>query len=399
MKTVRAQHQQAQGFVQCFVVDSATQQVVKLYPRQKNLILNQGMDRVASDYWPNLMTHCAAGNGTMPTSDVSGLTTATQAGNTVTLSGGTFVFTDTLTDAGNVIKWATGEEAQIVTVTDPATVVVNSSASVPAGDFIVYRTNQTELASEVKRSGSYLTGSPYCGTTLASNILKHRRTFDFTTEAGPVSYTEIGLCWDSSTPAAVFSRILLAVPVPVTAGQQLRVTYELQLALLPSAPVPKTAAIGGWPVAPALTVDGVEAVQYLGLASVTTGGITAGGFDNGYTASEPAQTSDIGVFVSTTATAPASFGSSVSRVGTGNAVATRAAYGAGNWYVDKTGTLPVDAGNSLVLRSMGYGYHAPSSFFAQSSTTMVFVFNEDQTKLNTHTLALTWRFSWSRVLA
>lgn len=398
-QTIRAQHQQAQGFVQCFVVDSATGQVVKEYPRQKNLILNQGMDQVASTVWANLMAYCSAGNGVTPTSDDSSPTTATQVGNTVTLSGGTFVFTDTITDAGKVIKWDTGEEAQIVTVTNPTTVVVNNSASVSAGDFIVYRTNQTQLSSQLKRTSAVLSGSPYTGTTLTSNVYKMRRTFDFTAEVGTVNYTEIGLGWHTSTPTAIFSRILLAVPVPVGAGQQLRVTYELQLTLLPDAPVSKTAIIGGWPVAPALTTDGVEAIQYLGLASVNTTGSTTGGYDSGLDSNEPAVGSGIAVFVSTTSTAPASFGSTVSRTGTGEVTATKAAYVNGTWYVDKTGTLPVGTGNSAAIRSMGFGPYNLPSFHSYSQNTMVFVFNENQTKLNTHTLTLTWRFSWSRVLS
>lgn len=393
-----AQQQQAQGFVQCFVVDSATGHVVKEYPRQKNLILNQGMDQVATDYWANLFVHCSAGIGTTPTSDDSSPTTATQSGTGVTLSGGTFVFTDTITDAGNVIKWDTGEEAQIVSVTNPTTVVVNNSASVSAGDFVVYRTNQTQLSNQLKRTNTYLTGSPYTGTTLASNVYRMRRTFDFTAEVGTVNYTEIGLGWHVSTPTAIFSRILLAVPVPVDAGQQLRVTYELQLTLLPAAPFSKTAIIGGWPVAPAASANGTEAIQYLGLSQVNTLG-TTNNYDTGFQSSEPALTSQIGVFVSTTSTAPASFGSSISRTGTGYVAATRAAYVAGNWYVDKSGTLPVGTGNSTAIRSMGYGLNNPNLQFPYTTTTMVFVFDEAQTKLNTHTLTLTWRFSWSRVLS
>jgi len=395
---IKAQHQIAQGFVQCFVVDAATGKVVKEYPRQKNLILNQGLDQVATDHWADCFRYCSAGTGVTPTSDDSSPTTASQSGTTVTLVGGTFVFTDTLTDAGKVIKWDTSEEATIITVTSPTVVEVLNSATVPAADFVVYRTNQTGLTSQLKRTSTYLTGAPYTGTTLASNVFQMRRTYDFTAEVGTINYTEIGVGWHVSTPTAIFSRILLAAPVPVTAGQQLRVTYELQLTLLPAAPFSKTAIIGGWPVAPALDTTGVEAIQFLGLSQVATSGASQN-YDNGLQASEPAQTSTIGVFVSDTSTAPASFGSSISRAGTGSVAATVAAYVVGNYYVDKTGTLAVGTGNSVALRSMGFGGHSPNTFFAYTATTMVFVFDEAQTKLNTHTLTLTWRFSWSRVLS
>jgi hypothetical protein len=396
---MRAQHQKAQGFVQCFVVDAASGKVVKEYPRQRNLILNQGMDQVAADVWANLFVYCSAGNGVTPTSDDSSPTTAAQSGTTVTLVGGSFVFTDTATDAGKIIKWDTGEEARISSVTNPTTVQVANSASVIAGDFTVYRTNQTGLSSQLKRTNTYLSGTPYTGTTLASNVLQMRRTYDFTAEVGTVNYTEVGPGWHVSSPTAIFSRILLTVPVTVNAGQQLRVTYELQLSVLPATSFSKTAIIGGWPVAPAGSTDGTEAVQYIGLQVVSAFGQTENSLDAGLGANEPSLTSPIGVFVSTTSTPPASFGSNIVRVGTGSVAATRAAYVAGNYYVDKSGTLPVGDGNSTGIFSMGYGYHNPNLQFAYVNTGMVFVFNEAQTKLNTHTLTLTWRFSWSRVLS
>lgn len=51
---IRTPHQRAQGYVQCFVVDAATGTVVKEYPRQPNLILNQGLDRLAVSLWADL---------------------------------------------------------------------------------------------------------------------------------------------------------------------------------------------------------------------------------------------------------------------------------------------------------------------------------------------------------
>ena len=396
---IRTPHQRAQGYVQCFVVDAATGTVVKEYPRQPNLILNQGLDRLAVSLWADLFAYCSGGTGTTPTSDSGGITNATQIGGTVTLSGGSFTFTDTATDAGNTIKWDTGEEAQITSVTNPTTVLVNTSASVGAGTFTVYRTNQTQLSTQAKRTNTYLTGTPYCGSSLAGNVLSMRRTYDFTAEVGTVNYTEVAVGWSSSGLTSIFSRILLSVPVSVTAGQQLRVTYQLQVTILPSTSFSKTAIINGWPVAPAVSTNGVEAVQFLGLSQVNTSGGTTT-IDAGNTASEPSVTGGIGVFLSPDATAPAAFGSSVNRsVGYAMNGAGVAGYIAGTYYVDKSTTFPVGSGNGAAWRSMGFGSHNPNLWFAWSATTMVFVFTEAQTKLNTHTLTLTWRFSWSRVLS
>lgn len=394
----RTLHQRAEGFVQCSVVDAATGKVIKEYPRQHNLILNQGMDRVASNLWADLFDYCSAGTGTTPTSDSGGVTTATQAANTVTLAGGSFTFTDTATDSGKVIKWATGEEAMIATVTNPTTAVVNNSATVGATTFVVYRTNQTQLTTQAKRTNTYLTGSPFCGTTLAANVISMRRTYDFTAEVGTVNYTEIGVGWSNVGLTSIFSRILLVAPVTVTAGQQLRVTYQLQVTVSPPAAFSKTAIINGWPVLPAAGTSGTEAVQYIGLSSVNTSGNTTQ-IDNGFNASEPAQTGTLGVFLATDATAPAAFGSVISRSGAVAVSASVAAYIAGSYYVDKSATFPVGSGNGTSWRSMGIGTHNPNLWFAWTNTTMVFVFDEAQTKLNTHTLTLTWRFSWSRVLS
>src|SRR5574337_1049881 len=135
---IKQRHLQAQGFVQCFVVDAATKQVVREYPVQKNLILNQGMDALATQLFADCMNYCSAGTGVTPTNDDSGTTTATQSGTSVTLAGGSFTFTNTGTDAGNGIKPDTGEEAMVVSVSSPTSVTVDRSASVSAGQFTVY---------------------------------------------------------------------------------------------------------------------------------------------------------------------------------------------------------------------------------------------------------------------
>lgn len=391
-------HQQAQGFVQCSVVDAATGAVVKEYPRQKNLILNQGMDQLVNFSWAQLFAFCSAGTGVTPTSDDSGLTQASQAGSVITLVGGAFTFTNTLTDAGNTIKFDSGEEAQIVTVISPTSVSVDTTATIAAIEFIVYRTNQTQLSNQLKRTNTYLTGSPFCGTTLISNIYRMQRTFDFSAEVGLINYTEAAFGWSTSGATNIFSRVLLAAPVPVDVGQQLRVTYQLQIVLTPNVSFIKSAVVGGWPVAPAGDTLGSEAMQFIGLSNVDTSGASQT-FDSAIGAGEPVTVSLGGVFVSTDATAPAAFGNAVSRGWLAEIGVTRAAYIPGSWYVDRTGTFVVGAGNSAAIRSMGYGAYIPGNFHPAQSTVMVFVFQQSQTKLNTHTLALTWRTSWSRVLS
>lgn len=391
----QSQHQQAQGFVQCSVVDALTGSVVKEYPRQKNLILNQGLDAVAENYWAYMFVYCAAGTGTTPTMVDSGTVTAAQLLSTVSLSGS--IFTNTMTDAGKVIKWDSGENAMVVTVVNPTQVTVNSSGTVAADEFRVFNTNQTQLDAELKRTNNYLTGAPYTDTEVLGNHSTMRRTFDFTEEAVSVDYSEIAVGWNTG-PTDNFARILLSSPVTVLPDQQLRVVYELVLAILPATPNSQTADIGGWPIAPAATTDGVEATQYLGLAYVDTDGNPQPNYDEGFTANEPSQLSNVGIFVSADGTPPNTFGSSVDRVAISSVAAT-GTYTGGNYYVDKTAIFDTSVGNGTNILSMGYGYHNPNLFFAGTNTTLVFVFDEAQTKENTRSLALTWRFSWTRALS
>lgn len=384
-------HTQAEGWFQCQVVRDGV--VLREHPPQHNLILNQGMNRVAVTPWLNLTDYCNAGTGNTPTSDDSGATTAAQAGagTTVVLSGGTFVFTNTATDAGKMIKWDSGQEARIVTVTSPTQVEVLPAATISAGEFTVYRTNQTTLAAHVKRSNTYLVGAGNTETTLAANVLSHRTTYDFTAETGPVAYQEIAVGWGTGA-TDIFNRMLTTGVVTVNSGEQLRVVYQLNLTLTPNSSTPATAAISGWS-----STDGDEAMQLLGLKKIelSTGAHNAyysynNYFDGGQLTGEPG--SGGSVFVSTTTTAPAAFGSSVSRTDTGSVGTTTAAYVAHNHYVDKTGLLGVGVGNSAVIRSMGYGN-------GSSAPVMIYVFDNNMTKLNTYTLSLTWRFSWGRTLA
>jgi len=395
-------NQRAQGFFRWQVVDAATKEVVCESPGWiKNLILNNGMDRVSISPWCDLFTYGVAGTGTTPTSDDSGVTTAAQVGTAVTLTGGSFVFTSTIVDAGNVIKWDTGEEATISTVVSPTSVIVTNSVSVTGAEFTVYNTNQTGLVSEVKRSNTYLTGTPYCGTTIVGNVLEHRRTYDFTAEGGgTVNYTEVGVSWAAAGASTLFSRILLPGPVPVLNGQQLRLVYQLNVTLAPSASAPKTAIINGWPVSPAVTTDGDEQLQAYAVSTVSTLGLIQGIY--GHYGNEPSTGSTIGVYLSTDASAPAAFGVGSTR--SANVAYTnmgKLSYTTGSYYQDKSATFAVGNGNRSDWNSMGFGAHSPNLYFCyqQANNAYVFVFDEAQTKANTHTLTLNFRWSWSRVLA
>lgn len=257
------------GFVKVSVVEKG--KVVRDYPVQRNLILDSGIDAMdlglsgAQPHGRNfeqMMRVCVAGTGTTPTKDlVTG--TAAQSGTTVTLSGSAYSFGGG--DVGKWIKWTSGEEAKITAYISPTQVTVNKTQTVASGSVVgLFRCNQTGLTTELKRAGSTTaaTGTHYPVFTASDSLPSQgafgdtanerctlRRTFDFTEEVSGINYTEIGLSYTTTTGANLFSRILLAGAVTVTAGQQLRVQYDLQITLHNITSSPEVVVpITGWPV-------------------------------------------------------------------------------------------------------------------------------------------------------
>jgi hypothetical protein len=401
--------QSARGYLKWAVIDAVTKKVIRDSGQDwiPNLILNNGMNRIYSDYWVNAMIYAIAGTGTTPTSSDSGGTTAAQSGTNITSSSGFF----SSGDVGNTVKFTSGEEALITAFNSSTSVTVSNSATVSSTTFVVYSTSQTGLVNEQKRTNTYLTGSGNCGTTQASNQFQNRRTYDFTAETGTVNYTEIGFGWAVSGANTTFSRILLPSPIPVLSGQQLRVVYELRVSVGPTTPQPVSAIINGWPISPATDTDGDECVQMYGLAGLNTSGAMLAN-DTASWCNEPSFLTDLisfsgatlNSFLSDSSTAISGSGSAPNRTGTVNAqrALTKAAYVTNSFYVDKSVTYLVGEANSTLWRSMGYGLsqgNISANPYQANRTAFVLVFDQAQTKPNTHTLTLTFRTTWSRVLS
>lgn len=219
--------------------------VVRETPWASNLILENGMNRIAVDYVCNLFLYCAIGSGDTPTEDSSGSITATTSGTTVTSSDSLF----TSDDVGKLLRFNTGEKSIITAFTDNTTVTVADSLGVSsATEFTMYRIAQTGLDSEVARTNNYLTGSGNCGTTLSVDTYTHRRTFDFPAEVEDQSYSEVGFSHSSSSGANLNTRgIFAGAPVSVVTGQQLRVIYEFKVKVSPISPRDREVSISGWP--------------------------------------------------------------------------------------------------------------------------------------------------------
>lgn len=407
---VIGQKQSARGFVKWAVVDAETQAVIRDSGPDwiPNLILNVGMNQVYNMRWCDLFLYAIAGTGTAPTSFSSGVTTAVQSTTAVTCSGGSFTFGPA--DVGNVIKWTSGESALITAYNNVNSVTVDNSQTVPSATFVMYVTSQTGLINELKRTNTYLTGAPNCQSSFVGNELQSRRTYDFSAEGGTVNYTEVGFSWAASGASTTFSRILLPSPVQVLTGQQLRLVYELRVTIGPTAPVSKDAIVNGWPISPATGTHGSEQAQCWGLSAVNSSGATTF-VDVSLYGNEPGVINDPGgtglgnayMFISTSAAALASIGSATQRTGVnpGFKILTKASYITNSFYCDKSGTFTVGEANGTLWRSIGTGYAAPNNTFPYDSnkTAIAFIFDEAQTKPNTHTLTLTWRTTWSRTLS
>lgn len=386
-----------EGRVQVLVIDDKTRQVIRQYPVQKNLILNNGMDMMATTLMVSCFTNCVAGTGTTPTRDGSGLTTAAQASTTVTLVGGAFTFTNTGTDAGKMIKFDSGEEARIVTVTDATHAEVANSATVVASTFAVYRTNQNALAVESKRTSTYLTGSANCGTVWTGNVAAHKRTYDFSVESGSVTYAEIGFSNTASVGSNLFSRILLGSTVPLVAGQALRVVYTLSITWTPSTPqAVAVSPITGWAGA-----TGVQQIQIRVTQEIATDGTTAANSGASSGCLEPSNTVagfTPGACLCSDSTAHNTFGTAgPARTSIASTTTiTLSAYTALNFYREKSVTFAVGVGNASNIRAIVLSESGSALGSAQS---LVYIIDSNQTKDNLHTLTITWRITWSRTLA
>ncbi len=360
-----------------------------------NLILDQGLNGVMTTYaWCRGFDACAVGTGTTPTFTDSGAVTATSSGTTVTSSGS--FFTSGMT--GQLINFNTGEQ-RYLTFVDATHATLSSSLTVASPTlFTVYAVNQTGLDTEVKRSNSYLSGSGNCGTSFTSTDVAMQRTYDFSAEGSNINYSELGWSNTTSSGANLFSRALVSGgTVSVLTGQSLRVVYTLTVTFSNSTST-GSYAVTGWPVAPSTLLTGSYS---LGNPLGNTGVLPIGSVGtNGGSNVSTSAAYEIG---------DASFtgsGSTALRLGTGSTIPTF-----GNEY---------SAGTTADSISISRGSYSPGTFqrdwifhfgvsngnrtdwrgieLRLATTVFIFVFDENQTKDNTHTLDINVTIAVQRVL-
>lgn len=411
MKVQTNVSQTLSGKYKLFVVDK-NEQVVSEQPWQKNLILNQGMDALATQNYAAVMNDAFAGNGTRLNSITSGQSSGSISSGILTLvPGGTGLQSFTGSNSGyanaleigDMVKFTDASEARVLLVSGISASVTPSNG-VSQQPFTIFKTSQQGLNSSlhVVGSGNWFVGAQdgtYAGTTLSSNIQKNRRTWDFNFETSSVTFTEVGVGW-GTLQTQVFSRVLLPFTQSIASGQKLRLLYELDIAMFPTASspgLPATASIGGWPVSPATDTGMFYNLQRGGPIA---GWVTTISTTN---ATEDARGVDpatgAGGFISNISTSLANFDSTVNRNGGifANSSMTTEPYTPLTFTLFKDATFDVTQGNTTNLRSMGVG-----SNWALNPAGSVFfccVFNQNQTKTNIQTLTLTFVWTWGRVLA
>lgn len=466
--------QPAMGFgnrVKAQVIDNG--KVVYETPWKENLILDAGMNRLPTTLICDLFLYAVIGTGNTPTEDDSGAVTATTSGTTCTASGSIFA----AGDVGKLLRFDTGEKAMITAYTSATQVTLASSLGVTTQLFTMYRVGQTGLATEVKRSATYLTGSGNCETTRSGATFTHRRTYDFTAEVSNTNYAEVGFSHSATVASNLNSRALFAGgAVTVLTGQQLRVIYDFLVTVSPVTATNIEPTITGWPsLSYSVTADGgtdlitlashgFAANQKVVLSgSVPPGGLsfattyyvitdtsntfklaaTSGGAAIDITSSgtsvtlvtsteaqanmskiglsginsttgateaqdnsggsanycnEPVAT-NTGMAIGSETTAfgswPVSGDTALTAVTSGNKSSlTLTTYVNGNFWVERYATYSTTEANSSVIRSLTLT-RGNNSLRAG----LVIKFNTPQEKLNTHTLTITWRWTWDRVFA
>lgn len=361
--------------------------VVRRSPWASNLILDAGMDNIASRLVCDLFVACAAGSGTTPVADDSGSVTATTSGTTVTSSGAFFL----AGDVGKLLRFDSGEASMIESVEGDTSATLADSLGVSvATAFTMHRVGQTGLTTEVVRTTDYFSGAAQCGTSRSGAVVTHKRTFAFPIETVSQAYSEVGFSHSAEAGANLNMRGLFAgAPITVEAGQQLCVIYEVYVTLAPVTPRANTPVISGW-----ASTSGTEQLTALSISYIDSAGATQSYWG---AVSEPSAAKYLAISEDTDAlpTFPSAGTALRSVVADGVAALVGAAYVAGSFSRVWSATFAAAEANSDGIRRLFLcdGTESGGDYYENGPC---FLFTSAQEKLGTHSLSLAWEFTWER---
>lgn len=246
------------------------------------------------------------------------------------------------------------------------------------------------------RTNTYLTGAGNCGTThvAGSDTYVYKRTYDFSEQITPGTYGEVGLATTATRNDPLFSRIQLAGTVGVAAGQQLRLVYELTHTIAPVTPAALTPTITGWA---STDGDHVLAQLSHNLVN-TNGARTADGNLTGLLGEPSNGTSLTCALSETTDALANYEDAVVARVSIGRVAFVSEAYVAGSHERVMNAVFTPGTANSSVIRAICVGFSNGVTVLPEDTgKAWEFLFDSNQEKLNTHRLTITLTKSWNRV--
>jgi hypothetical protein len=418
-----------QGRYKTAVVDGVNGVEVWRQPEwSKNLILNQGLDALATMTIANSFEYGVAGTGIRFNSVLGGdssgscingyfYLTPVGAGiqdlNATTYGG----WVGGVLSGGDVIKFADNTEVTVVTP-GAISASISSTTTVQSQSFTIWKTSQTGLQTEVKRAGAgrfgTVTGTSYFTTdngcyavTSSVNVVTYQRTYDFAIETTTRNYTEVGVAWDTdnSPSTSTFARMLLPVAVQVSGSQRLRLIYNLKVAFSPeSASYVSNPPISGWPVSPAATTDITQSIQAM-IGSVKF---------FSYLNNDATSISDFATLEPSTSGFYCSFWGSTNsqsliQLGSGSVISrattayetssTKETYTAGSYRMVKYATWPRWVLNHTDLNTFGFGVTFSGLVsYATSGQAFAIRFNQSQSKFSTEELTMKYLWTWNRVL-
>jgi hypothetical protein len=207
--------------------DGAT---LRSLPKRRNVILNQGLDRIgAGKTWTDVISYVAAGTGALVTKRASGSVTVSASAGTLTASAGYFV----AADVGRIFKFDTGQECTITAYTSATVVTTSNTATIAAAAGTLHCVNLTTLVTETDRSSTVSTALSQSWDSANSTL-----TFSITLLTPILTtarvYSEIG--WSDSSSGNLFGCAPISPSQSLGIGQRLKVTINLALVVGPTTP-------------------------------------------------------------------------------------------------------------------------------------------------------------------
>lgn len=372
-------------------------------PWIRNLILDQGLNNLATVYYADLFKYCAVGTGvqvTQRTGGFDGTTTRTASMTsgdaTITANAASF----DASDVGRRIRWTSGAdsgfETTIASYTDSTHVEATDVApeTISSGTFKVFYVEQTGLTTESKRSNEYSTKPNDNSTTQATTTpfaKTLKRSFLFPAESAQITYKEIGFSNLGVAGNNLNIRVNLnpGSNVTVNEGQRLRVTYSFKITPSPTVSTSGTAAITDSNLM-STNKSGHYCIEKFATSQVTVTGET----DTSTPELEPAYPgfmafSSDAMAIDTTVSGAVQLVSNVSYV----PLSFDGDYVTGSFSRDYTGLFDLGDANRADLKSLAlYAINGAFSIFR-------FLFNQPQTKTADYTFSVQWNKAWGSDLS